>query len=318
MSKSTAKNMIGWCLIPPAILSRADISDSQKLLMGRILGLLNNEGYCFATNTWLGNQLSITRIRVSQLLSDLQKKGLLKIELVRNNHRAIIKRKIFPVINQNSGVIKNDNTCYKKVKGVLSKSDIGVLSKSEKVVIENREIEKRNNNHQISIKSDVQEFINFYFKEYRKKFKTDPPFKGGRDGQTVKTLLKVMTLDILKTNVNRFLETEDLFFRKNGYDIPRFEKFLDGIKCGAYAGPEERHQQPAEGPEDEPIYDAAGFAVKTLPPSTGKSTREKLKELMNDVEDETIIDPGTGGPAKRLKITSTRLSAYEKVQRGLI
>ena len=78
-----------------------------------------------------------------------------------------------------------------KVKVVLSKSDIPLLSKSEKVVIENREIE-RESNHQTKT-SDVQEFIKFYFEEYRKKFKTDPPFKGGRDGQTVKTLLKMMT-----------------------------------------------------------------------------------------------------------------------------
>ena len=36
-----------------------------------------------------------------------------------------------------------------------------------------------------------------------------------------------------------------------------------------------------DGSTDEPIYDAAGFVVKTLPAGTGKTTREKLQEIMN-------------------------------------
>ncbi|KAF0146160.1 MAG: Replisome organizer region-containing protein [Nitrospirae bacterium] len=117
-------------------------------------------------------------------------------------------------------------------------------------------------------KSDVQEFIDFYFQEYQKKFKIKPPFKGGRDGKTVKTLLKAMTVDILKTTVIRFLETEDLFFRKNGYDIPRFEKFLDGMKCGA--------------------YEAASSWIPESKP-----------------QDNVILDPSTGNPAQTLRPKAT-------------
>lgn len=299
MDKTVKKNMFGWCLIPPAILSREDISGNQKLLMGRILGLLNDEGYCFASNAWLGIQLSLKRIRVSQLLSDLQKKGLLEIKVIRNANRSIIKRKIFPVIYQVPSVIENNNPCYKKVKGVLSKSDIPLLSKSEKVVIENREIE-RESNHQISKKSDVQNFIDFYFKEYGKKFKTTPPFKGGRDGQTVKTLLKVMTVDILKTTVIRFLETEDLFFRKNGYDIPRFEKFIDGLKCGAY---EEKEEYTG-------MLDLAGNPLKKL-----------NSEFKPEVYVEEVSYGGDGLPIKIFKFDPSkprRKSTQEKFKEGLL
>lgn len=311
--KSNKQDMIGWCLIPPAILSREDISDSQKLLMGRILGLLNDEGYCFASNAWLGVQLGLKRIRVSQLLSDLQKKGLLDIRLIRNANHSIIKRKIFPVINQSSSVIENDNTCYKKVKGVLSKSDIPLLSKSEKVVIENREIE-RESNHQTKKTSDVQEFIKFYFEEYRKKFKTDPPFKGGRDGQTVKTLLKMMTLDILKINISRYLETEDLFFRKNGYDIPRFEKFLDGIKCGAYEAGESCVPASNASQDDVLLDPATGNPLQTARvTSTRKSVQQRFKE--NSDPDEEVIYDAAGLPVKTLTSSIHRPSARDIVRK---
>jgi len=134
------------------------------------------------------------------------------------------------------------------------------------VTQQNKNKKKEKNTHQPQ-KSDVQVFIDFYFQEYKQKFKTDPPFKGGRDGQTVKTLLKVMNVDILKTTVSRYLETEDLFFKKNGYDIPRFEKFLDGIKCGAYETEESR------------------------PHNVSKSYK-------NSTEDDVVLDPATGNPLK--------------------
>ena len=197
--------------------------------------------------------------------------------------------------------------------GVLSKSDIPLLSKSEKGEIENREIENRTT-HQISKKSDFQEFIDFYFKTYREKFKTAPPFKGGRDGKTVKTLLKVMTVDILKTTVSRYLETEDLFFRKNGYDIPRFEKFLDGLKCGAFGTEESRPYSVSKFQRNsinEDDYtgqlDLAGNPLKVL--------RWKDKKE----EENVIIDPSTGNPAKTIILSpKTRKTIQEKFREGLL
>ena len=198
------------------------------------------------------------------------------------------------------------------MKGVLSKSDIPLLSKSEKVVIENREIE-RESNHQTKKTSDVQEFIKFYFEEYRKKFKTDPPFKGGRDGQTVKTLLKMMTLDILKINISRYLETEDLFFRKNGYDIPRFEKFLDGIKCGAYEAGESCVPASNASQDDVLLDPATGNPLQTARHIHRKSVQQRFKE--NSDPDEEVIYDAAGLPVKTLTSSIHRPSARDIVRK---
>lgn len=86
---------IGWCLIPPFIMCRDDLSHSQKILYGRIQGLVNNLGYCFATNHWLGNQACLKKETVSSLLSDLQNKQLLQIDVIRDERNRVVERRIF-------------------------------------------------------------------------------------------------------------------------------------------------------------------------------------------------------------------------------
>lgn len=92
-----AEKRIGWCLIPPGIFSRTDISQSQKMLIGRIVGLVNNDGYCYASNKWLGEQLGITKGQSANIIMDLHRRGFLKIELIRNENKRIIERRIYPV-----------------------------------------------------------------------------------------------------------------------------------------------------------------------------------------------------------------------------
>ncbi len=94
--KDKEKQQVGWCLIPPKVLAADDLNNSQKILLGRILGLSTKEGYCFASNKWLGNQLDLKQSTISGYVSELAKKGYIRREVKRNDEDEIIKRTLPP------------------------------------------------------------------------------------------------------------------------------------------------------------------------------------------------------------------------------
>lgn len=102
---------IGWCLIPPHIISREDLSSSQKLIYGRLQGLTGKKGYCFAKNRWIGSQLCLKKDTISALLSDLQKKDLIRMEVVKSNDGEVVERRIYlhHPYPPNSGTLPDEN-----------------------------------------------------------------------------------------------------------------------------------------------------------------------------------------------------------------
>lgn len=95
--KLAMEHGVGWCLIPPFIMCREDLSPSQKILYGRVQGLVGKRGYCFATNQWLASQICLKKDTISSLLSDLQDKKLLHIDVIRDDSNQVIERRIYPL-----------------------------------------------------------------------------------------------------------------------------------------------------------------------------------------------------------------------------
>jgi hypothetical protein len=87
---------IGWCLIPPTIVARRDLSLMEKYLLGRIVGLIGSKGYCYASNAWLGAQLGAAKGTVANLLSKLGKRHLIRIEVIYSSRGEVEERRIYP------------------------------------------------------------------------------------------------------------------------------------------------------------------------------------------------------------------------------
>lgn len=85
---------IGWCVIPPYIMNRPDLSSNEKLLYGRILGLSDKEGYCFASNEWLGQQIGLEGRSVRAIIAKLKVKGLIDVEV---DLKLVSQRRIYPL-----------------------------------------------------------------------------------------------------------------------------------------------------------------------------------------------------------------------------
>ena len=72
------------------------IKANEKLLYAIITVLSNKEGYCFASNSYLGNLLNAKPHTISKWVSHLKELGFVCLDIIRNDKGEIIQRRIYP------------------------------------------------------------------------------------------------------------------------------------------------------------------------------------------------------------------------------
>jgi len=85
---------LGWVLIPPAILAAENLCMGEKVVCGRVIGLVGKHGYCFASNEWLGRQLGYSERTVEDYIGNLVSKGYLHRAYGPNGKR---DRQLYPI-----------------------------------------------------------------------------------------------------------------------------------------------------------------------------------------------------------------------------
>ena len=116
------RNKVGYySIIPSKILYNKELKANEKLLYAMITSLACKEGYCFATNNYFAEELGVHPKTISSWISDLREKNYLKIDIVRNENKQIIQRKIYindvpyPLNNGYHYQSKNGQTIHQKV-----------------------------------------------------------------------------------------------------------------------------------------------------------------------------------------------------------
>lgn len=66
--------------IPSKVLHNKNLKPNSKILYGEIARLSQKDGYCYASNKYLGELLDIKEKSVSRLLKELKESGLVKSE----------------------------------------------------------------------------------------------------------------------------------------------------------------------------------------------------------------------------------------------
>ena len=114
----------GFVLIPASIMNNKKLTLTQKIVFGRIFGLVvnNKGGCCYASNYWLGKQLGISERAVRKHVRNLIELGLLKRRLVQGNGNGFYKRELYLTEEAMVGV-------GTKVPGGRNKSSGGVGTK---------------------------------------------------------------------------------------------------------------------------------------------------------------------------------------------
>lgn len=147
------KQNIGYySIIPATILYNRDLKANQKILYAVITSLSNKEGYCFASNKYLAGKLNVGANTVSGWITDLRRKNLVQVELIRNDKQEIIQRRIY---------IKDIPYNFYKEYPYTKKEEEGILQKGE----ENNIINNNISTHTLS-KTQYQDKVFLYAYEY--------------------------------------------------------------------------------------------------------------------------------------------------------
>ena len=90
------ENNIGcYSVIPTRILFNENLKPNVKLLYGAITSLCNKEGYCFASNNYLGAKFKVDPKTISSWIKELRELNYVIVEIIRNDKKEIIQRRIY-------------------------------------------------------------------------------------------------------------------------------------------------------------------------------------------------------------------------------
>lgn len=121
-NRSTKK---GFLMIPFYILKRKDLNSSQKMVLARIKSLSKQKGYCYASNKYLCENLSLSIPYIKTILNKLEKKNEIKRNVVRDKRTRRVKlRKIFPKVFS-----KIEGGKQKNMRGGMSEHPVSITEK---------------------------------------------------------------------------------------------------------------------------------------------------------------------------------------------
>ena len=91
-----------YAIIPATVRYNKKLKDKAKLLYGEITALCNENGFCWATNSYFAGLFSVSKETVSRLLSDLKKQGYIKIEFEYDEKTKEIKKRLIYLLTKSS------------------------------------------------------------------------------------------------------------------------------------------------------------------------------------------------------------------------
>lgn len=88
----TAKVLSGfWCSIPTEILEDENLSLLARLVYTKVASLCTKEGYCWASNKFIGDCLKRSPRQISLSINTLIKEGYLKTEVIQGKDKRFLR-----------------------------------------------------------------------------------------------------------------------------------------------------------------------------------------------------------------------------------
>jgi len=122
-----------FAFIPANVLYHRELPASAKLLYCQITGLINEKGFCWASNAFFAERNECSEWTISNLISQLQKHGFLRVEINKSagNQRRIYTAETAPLLRKTprgsceksqEGIGKNPMTLLGKIPSRVRKS----------------------------------------------------------------------------------------------------------------------------------------------------------------------------------------------------
>lgn len=138
-------NRIGYfAVIPATVLFNNELKPNEKLLYALITTLANKEGYYYASNKYLGSKLNVDPQTISRWIGNLRKYNYLVVDIIRNENKEVIQRKIYPndipylLNNRYPYILNNQESIDEKVKdNNINYNNINTHTVSKEKFLEN-------------------------------------------------------------------------------------------------------------------------------------------------------------------------------------
>lgn len=122
-----------YSIIPASVRYDKELKANEKLLYGEITALANKNGYCWAENKYFGNLYGVEKETASRWVSNLEKQGYIRTELIRGAGKEIKERRIYiqdPLLTKKSIPYrqKNQYPIDEKIKEELNNTSINNTS----------------------------------------------------------------------------------------------------------------------------------------------------------------------------------------------
>lgn len=92
--------------VPRIILNDQTCSQTDKLVYGMINSLSNNKEYCYASNSYFANMLSVKEKTISNSINNLKRKKYIDVKFVNGQRRIYLNSEI--VSKENSKVLEKN------------------------------------------------------------------------------------------------------------------------------------------------------------------------------------------------------------------
>lgn len=101
-----------YSILPANVRYNKNLKPNEKLLYSEITALTNKDGICYATNEYFANLYGVTKVAISQWVSNLEKEKLIDREIIyADSSKQILNRYIRIVIDP---IKQNFNTPIKQ------------------------------------------------------------------------------------------------------------------------------------------------------------------------------------------------------------
>lgn len=85
-----------FSMIPATVLYSKNLKPNEKLLYAIITSLSNKQGYCYASNKYLGDRLEVDHKTISRWISNLARNNFLVLDFIQNEKKEFLQRRIYP------------------------------------------------------------------------------------------------------------------------------------------------------------------------------------------------------------------------------
>lgn len=84
-----------YSIIPSHIRYDEDLKPMEIIMYGELTALSNFYGYSYATNNYFAKLYNVHKNTVSTWINTLKSKGYIRVEVIRNENKEIVQRKIY-------------------------------------------------------------------------------------------------------------------------------------------------------------------------------------------------------------------------------